>query len=231
MKDGNRLRPLDSFILQFHLCISGCLRCGSHLLHRSQLHGQKPQTNRRLLIGDELMKLYVYLVLGVALLQGAAKVEGQKESFLVSQSTSPKGVVQGFIDTVRSGRAPEKASEFLAEQVSAHQLNSEGETTVMRTPASYTEHVHEFLNTYGRYHLTVTELISEGDRVYVRWRQEGRHLGSIQGFAPTGLPIVEITNAVYRVKDGKIVEYWIQTDRKGLELQLRANAAKDQAPR
>ena len=177
------------------------------------------------------MKLYEYLVLGMALLPGVAKAEEHKESRLVSQSTSPKGVVQGFIDTVRSGRAPERSPEFLAEQVSAHQLSSEGETTVVRTPANYTEHVHEFLTMYGRYHLTVTELISEGDRVYVRWRQEGRHLGSIQGFAPTGLPIVEITNAVYRVKDGKIVEYWIQTDRKGLELQLRANAAKDQARR
>ncbi|QEE31485.1 ester cyclase [Terriglobus albidus] len=166
----------------------------------------------------------------VALLQVTAPAQSPKESSLVNPS-SPKGVVQGFIDTVRSGRTPERASEFLADQVSAHQLNSEGETTVVRTPASYAEHVHEFLNMYGRYQLTVTELISDGDRVYVRWRQEGKHLGSIQGFAPTGLPIVEITNAVYRVKDGKIVEYWIQADRKGVELQLRVNAAKDQASR
>ena len=177
------------------------------------------------------MKLYAHLMLAAALLQATAPAQNPKESPLVNRSTSPKSVVQNFIDVVRSGRSPERASEFLAEQVRAHQVNSENETTILRTPTSYAEHVHEFLSMYGNYQLTVTEMISEGDLVYVQWRQEGKHLGSIQGFAPTGLPLVEITSAIYRVEAGKIVEYWVQTDRKGLELQLRANSAKGEASR
>ena len=68
----------------------------------------------------------------------------------------------------------------------------------------------------------IEELIAAGDRVFVRWRQAGRHLGSIDGETPSGCPLVELTSAVYRVNGGRIVEYWIQMDRKGLELQLAA---------
>jgi predicted ester cyclase len=63
-------------------------------------------------------------------------------------------------------------------------------------------------------------MLAQGDRVYVRWRQTGAHRGPIDGFPPTGRPLVEVASAVYRVRDGKIVEYWIQIDREGVRLQL-----------
>ena len=54
--------------------------------------------------------------------------------------------------------------------------------------------------------------------------QTGRHVGPVDGFAPTGLPVVEVASAVYRVEAGRIAEYWIQIDRAGIEAQLRRNA-------
>ncbi len=33
-----------------------------------------------------------------------------------------------------------------------------------------------------------------------------------------------LASAVYRVADGRIVEYWIQVDRAGTEAQLRRNS-------
>jgi predicted ester cyclase len=99
-------------------------------------------------------------------------------------------------------------------------MSSEGETTVQRTPADYAGHVRGFKQAFGDYAFTVEELIAQGDRVFVRWRQQGRHLGSIDGEAPTGKPLTEIGSAVYRVEGGRIVEYWILLDRKGLEVQL-----------
>jgi predicted ester cyclase len=139
-------------------------------------------------------------------------------------SHSPKDLVLEFIELVRSGKAPERSADFLASTVIAHQMTSEGETAVVRSPADYTEHVHDFVRMYGHFSLTVTESIAEGDRVYVRWRQEGKHLAEIDGFAATGLPLVEISSAVYRVDHCKIVEYWIQIDRTGSQAQLQRNA-------
>ncbi len=135
-----------------------------------------------------------------------------------------KAVVQAFLEEVRSGKAPEKAPLYLAPTVLAHQLNAENETTVRRSPEQYADHVREFLALYGNYAFEVTELIGEGDKVYARWKQTGRHLSALDGYAPTGQPLVEIASAVYRLEHGKIAEYWIQIDRLGLEAQLKRQA-------
>lgn len=131
-------------------------------------------------------------------------------------------VVRGFLHDVRAGRDPAAVTRYFAETVAAHQIQSEGVTTVRRTPIEYAAHVREFLDIYGAYAFEIEELIAADDRVFVRWRQTGRHLGSIDGETPSGRPLVELTSAVYRVNGGRIVEYWIQMDRKGLELQLAA---------
>jgi predicted ester cyclase len=137
---------------------------------------------------------------------------------------SPELTVRQFMEVVRSGRDPDAASRYFAPVVQAHQVTSEGETTVARTPAEYAGHVRSFRQAFGDYRFDIEELMAQGDRVYVRWRQQGTHRGSIGGEPPTGAPLTEIGSAVYRVVDGRIVEYWIQLDRKGLEVQLERAA-------
>ena len=138
----------------------------------------------------------------------------------------PASVVRGFLDEVRSGRDPDAVERYFAPRVLAHQVTSEGETTVVRTPADYAAHVREFLTLFGRYSFKVEEMIAQGDRVHVRWRQQGHHRAPLRGETPTGAPLTEISSAVYRVSDDRIVEYWIQTDRKGLEVQLERAASR-----
>ena len=138
--------------------------------------------------------------------------------------TEPAAVVRTFFDVVRSGCDPDGAAAFMAPRVVAHQLTSEGEGTVERTPAEYAAHVREMLAAYGQFRLELTEVLADGDRVYVRWRQTGIHRREIDGFVPTGLPLVEIASAVYRVAEGRIAEYWIQIDREGLRTQLERRA-------
>ncbi|MBD2703453.1 ester cyclase [Spirosoma sp. BT702] len=140
-----------------------------------------------------------------------------------SRQKSAKDVVLGFLKTIRSGLHPEQAGDYMADVVLAHQLTAENPTTVHRSPANYAEHVNDFLTLFGRYDLEITELLADGNKVFVRWIQKGRHLAEIDGYAPTGLPITEFTSVVYRVEKGKIVEYWLQTDRLGFEQQLRRN--------
>ena len=143
----------------------------------------------------------------------------------MSEPSTPRELVRRFLAVVRSGAAPERAAEFFAPRVVAHQLVSEAPQAVERTPEDYAAHVRDFLETWGRFEIEVTELLADGDRVHARWLQRGRHLAPVDGFAPTGLPVEELASAVYRVADGRIVEYWIQVDRTGTEAQLRRNAA------
>lgn len=141
-------------------------------------------------------------------------------------SDDPATIVRGFMDEVRSGRDPDAAARYFAARVAAHQMIAEGGATVYRTPADYAAHVREFLALFGRFDFKVEELVAQGDKVYVRWRQRGHHVGSFDGETPTGAPLVEVSSAVYRVEGGRIVEYWIQTDRKGLEIQLEQARGK-----
>ncbi|MGH8051731.1 MAG: ester cyclase [Arenimonas sp.] len=149
-----------------------------------------------------------------------AAVTGETEA----SNESPKELVRHFLNGVRSGKTPGQSSRYLATQVLAHQMNSENETTVIRNPDDYAAHVKDFQRIYGDYDFEVTELLADGDRVYARWKQTGCHIGPSDGTAPSGLQVIEIASAVYRVEAGKIAEYWIQIDRKGTETQFETNA-------
>jgi predicted ester cyclase len=136
----------------------------------------------------------------------------------------PKQIVEGFLRDVRAGKSPDNATQYMASSVIAHQLNAENETVVNRTPQNYADHIREFQRIFGQFDFEITELIADDDRVYARWKQTGCQIGPLDDQAPSGLPVVEIASAVYRVADGKIVEYWIQVDRKGIDTQIEANA-------
>lgn len=139
----------------------------------------------------------------------------------MNHTTTSQQIVKDFLLTVRSGKNPDKAKEFMAGKVLAHQLNAEHAQTVERTPENYAAHVREFLQLYGQFEFEITELIAQDNKVYARWKQTGKHLAQINGYPATGLPLIEIASAVYRLENGKIVEYWIQIDRAGFEKQLQ----------
>ncbi|MCG7384255.1 ester cyclase [Paenibacillus sp. ACRRY] len=136
---------------------------------------------------------------------------------------TPEQIVRAFFEEVRSGRNLDYADTLMAEQVLAHQVISEEEVTVNRTPSEYADHVREMIQAYGEFSLAIQELIAQGNKVYVRWRQAGIHIGEVDGYAPTHLPVIEIASAVYRVENERIAEYWIQIDRLGIEKQLERN--------
>jgi predicted ester cyclase len=129
-------------------------------------------------------------------------------------------VVREFLTVVRSGADPSQTERLMAAKVTAHQVQSENAIAVERTPLEYAEHVEEMIEAYGRFSLEIDELFGAGDKVYARWTQHGCHVGDVDGIAPSGRPITQVTSAVYRVADGRIVEYWIQIDRYGLQAQL-----------
>lgn len=115
-------------------------------------------------------------------------------------------IVRNFLLEVRSGKNPQASTTYMADVVLAHQVTSEDPLTISRTPQQYTEHVLEMKAEYGDFEIEIEELLSESDKVYARWNQRGAGL-------------LQFTSCVYRIENEKIVEYWIQIDRLGLELQ------------
>jgi predicted ester cyclase len=69
------------------------------------------------------------------------------------------------------------------------------------------------------YHV-VDDLIAEGDKVVGRITAYGKHEGELFGIPRTGKEICVRGIAVWRIRDGQIVEHWHETDQMGLMQQL-----------
>jgi predicted ester cyclase len=61
-------------------------------------------------------------------------------------------------------------------------------------------------------HVTVEDLVAEGDRVTARVTMRGTHQGVFQGLAPTGKQVEVRAMDMFRISDGKIVEHWCHAD-------------------
>jgi steroid delta-isomerase-like uncharacterized protein len=71
-------------------------------------------------------------------------------------------------------------------------------------------------------HLTIEDLIAEGDKVVFRIIIRGTQQGMLMGVPPTGKQVTLTAIDIARVADGKIVEHWGQMDTLGLLQQLGA---------
>ena len=69
-------------------------------------------------------------------------------------------------------------------------------------------------------HLTIADMIVEGDKVVIRWASSGTHQGNLQGIAPTGKNFSISGIHIARFADGKIVEEWVNWDTLGMMKQL-----------
>jgi steroid delta-isomerase-like uncharacterized protein len=73
------------------------------------------------------------------------------------------------------------------------------------------EFVRAQLAALGNLHLTILDLLAEGDQVAIHWRIDGAHKGDFLGVSATGKLVTFQGIAWLRIADGKIVEdtaYW-----------------------
>lgn len=68
----------------------------------------------------------------------------------------------------------------------------------------------------------VQDMIAEGDRVVVRWVQQGSQSGSFMGIPPTGRQYTFAGIDVHRLRDGLMAEHWHVVDLFSLLQQLGA---------
>ena len=69
-------------------------------------------------------------------------------------------------------------------------------------------------------HLTIIELVVEGEKVVVRWLMQGTDLGGYEGRLPTGRPIRLTGITLMHMEGHRIVEEWNEVDIAGMLRQL-----------
>lgn len=86
-----------------------------------------------------------------------------------------------------------------------------------------------FVGAFPDMHITVEDLIAEGDRVVARWTLRGTHQGSSLGMPPTGKQFTIPGVSIVRLAGGKSVEQWVVHDQLGMLQQLGLVPAPAQA--
>jgi steroid delta-isomerase-like uncharacterized protein len=68
----------------------------------------------------------------------------------------------------------------------------------------------------------IIDVVTEGDKVAVRFNITGTHKGEFQGMPPTGKQVSFEGTEFFTIIDGKIVEEWVIVDMIGLLQQIGA---------
>lgn len=78
-------------------------------------------------------------------------------------------------------------------------------------------------------HVTIEDLLAEGDEVMVRWTLRGTHEGELRGGIPaTGRRVEEVSGiTISRIEKGKVAENWGNYDLLGMLQQLGVIPAPD----
>ena len=78
------------------------------------------------------------------------------------------------------------------------------------------------------FHITIEDMLTDGDKVIVRQTHTGTHQGEFAGIAPTGKLIETTEISILRIADGKIREVWVNVDQ--LTMLRQIGALPDPAP-
>jgi steroid delta-isomerase-like uncharacterized protein len=94
-----------------------------------------------------------------------------------------------------------------------------------RGPDSTRQIVRMLRTAFPDLHVTIEELVAEGDTVAGRVTMSGTHLGPFQGIAPTGRSFQQAHMHFVRFRDGKAIEHRAVRDDLGVMRQLGLIAA------
>ena len=90
----------------------------------------------------------------------------------------------------------------------------------MRGVEPYKQVLSMYLTAIPDLHLTLEDVIAEGDKAVTRQTYRGTHQGNLMGIPATGKQLTLTGMAITRIASGKVVEQWANNDDLGLLQQL-----------
>ncbi|HET9921983.1 MAG TPA: ester cyclase [Ktedonobacteraceae bacterium] len=127
-----------------------------------------------------------------------------------------KALIRRFYEEVFNEKKLEALDEFYAPDHVDHTLPPGLPTS----PDGTRQAIAMTLTALPDLHVTIEDMIAEGDRVVTRFTTHGTQQGAFGSIPPTGKRVAISTIEITRVADGKIVEDWGLDDRLGMLQQL-----------
>lgn len=116
-----------------------------------------------------------------------------------------KELVRRYYDTVINGRDLDAVADFFADE---------------RIVESVRRGCFSYFQSFPDMHVSLDELIAEGDSVFLRSLLTGTHDGEYKGIPATGRNVAAETAEVFRIADGRFVGYWCLANVSGLIRQI-----------
>jgi steroid delta-isomerase-like uncharacterized protein len=129
-----------------------------------------------------------------------------------------KRIVRRIRDEVEEQKDIDAVDEIFAEDVVVH-----GPMGEFRGREAIKEMYESDRKAFSDSTETIHDFIAEGDTVAVRMTERGTHDGEFMGMEPTGKEYEIQTMAFLRLEDGKVTEWWMQSDTLGFMQQLGVN--------
>jgi len=90
----------------------------------------------------------------------------------------------------------------------------------VRDLKTYKEFIMTVRTGFPDFHVSIDDMLAEGDKVALRWTATGTHTGVLIGIPPTEKQATWSGMTIYRLAAGKIVEAWWSKDMFSLLIQL-----------
>jgi C-1 hydroxylase len=111
-----------------------------------------------------------------------------------------KAIVRHFLEALNK-QDLSSLSDFVAPDYLDHTNQFQGLDSVKQAITTVYKGFPDF-------HVTIEDIIAEGEKVWVRETETGTHRGEYQGIAPTGKKMTFTCVDTFKIVDGKIAEAW-----------------------
>ena len=99
-------------------------------------------------------------------------------------------------------------------------VNHDPSRPEVRDVSSYKQLAAAVRAAFPDFHVTIEDMVAEGDKVAIRYTSTGTHKSEYRGLPPTGKQVTVTGMRIYRFASGKIVENWWNSDVLGFMQQL-----------
>jgi steroid delta-isomerase-like uncharacterized protein len=131
-------------------------------------------------------------------------------------STDNKAIARRFLEGFNTGN-PAIAAEIVAPNFT----NQDPSTPPLPAgPEGYNQLLATYRGIYPDIHMTIDDLIAEGDKVVCRWTARGTNTGPLMGMPPTGKQATVTGISVLTITNGQVVEQRTNWDALGMLQQL-----------
>ena len=128
-----------------------------------------------------------------------------------------KKIVQQLFNDAINARNLSVADEVIAPGFVNHGMQSP-----TNGPEGFIQVIQQFTNSFPDMKVQLEEVIAEGETVATRGSWKGTHKGNFMGIPATDKQVHVSYIDIWKVRDGKCVENWVQMDMVGLMQQLGA---------